>query len=38
MPLDKSKIKRLRSDVPALRNQIYVNWGWRRAIIEIDSS
>ena len=27
MPLDKSKIKRLRSDVPALRNQIYVNWG-----------
>ena len=27
MPLDKNKIKRLRSDVPALRNQIYVNWG-----------
>ena len=27
MPLDKNRIKRLRSDVPALRNQIYVNWG-----------
>ena len=27
MPLDKSRIKRLRADVPALRNQIYVNWG-----------
>ena len=27
MPLDKNKIKRLRSDVPALENQIYVNWG-----------
>ena len=27
MPLDKNKIKRLRSDVPALKNQIYVNWG-----------
>lgn len=27
MPLDKNKIQRLRSDVPALKNQIYVNWG-----------
>ena len=27
MPLDHKKIKRLRSDVPALTNQIYVNWG-----------
>ena len=27
MPLDKNRIKRLRADVPALRNQIYVNWG-----------
>ncbi len=27
MPLDKSRIQRLRSDVPALENQIYVNWG-----------
>lgn len=27
MPLDQSKIKRLRSDFPALKNQIYVNWG-----------
>ena len=27
MPLDKNKIQRLRSDVPALENQIYVNWG-----------
>ena len=27
MPLDNNKIQRLRSDVPALANQIYVNWG-----------
>ena len=27
MPLDNNKIQRLRSDVPALKNQIYVNWG-----------
>ena len=27
MPLDINKIQRLRSDVPALKNQVYVNWG-----------
>ncbi len=27
MPLDNNKIQKLRSDVPALQNQIYVNWG-----------
>ena len=27
MPLDNHKIRRLRADVPALKNQIYVNWG-----------